>query len=74
MTRTPSRPAPPPKPPPWPPTWLKNTLVIAFLLLLAFNVGYDATHRDYEGVSISLLLGSALGVVIGVDKLKGGNG
>lgn len=42
----------------------------AFVLAMGFNLFWDATHADYSGEKITIFLGTAALLVLGVDVGK----
>lgn len=42
----------------------------AFVIAMAFNLFYDATHADYSGERLTIFLGTAALLILGVDVGK----
>lgn len=42
----------------------------AFVIAMAFNLFWDATHADYSGEKVTIFLGTAALLVLGVDVGK----
>lgn len=42
----------------------------AFVIAMAFNLFWDATHADYSGERLTIFLGTAALLVLGVDVGK----
>lgn len=67
---------PPPSPKGGLPLWALLLILLPLLGLLIFNVIWDATHTDYESVSVSLMLGGIMATAVALDqnaKNKGGD-
>ena len=56
------------------PLWFRLGVLAVVTALLIFNVVWDATHVEYEGISIGIMLAGLIAAGIGIDRLSAGRG
>lgn len=56
------------------PLWFRLGVLGVVTALLIFNVVWDATHVEYEGISNGIMLAGLIAAGIGIDRLSAGRG